>query len=113
MCSWPANPLSEGVSILYMVVTTHNPESCAFACEESRQKARSMGSRMEKVTKAHGISVQGAWANMAAHMNFMLFEAPSPHAIDDALRELDFITWNTTTIYHVVPIQQAIESLPK
>ena len=99
--------------MLYMVVTTHGPETCAFTNEESRQKARSMGARMEEVTKAHGISLQGAWANTAAHMNFMLFDAPSPHAIDDTLRELNFITWNTATIYHVVTIQEAIESLPK
>lgn len=97
--------------MLYMVVATHGPDTCAGFVEEYKKKAQTASSRMEEVAKAHGITPKGAWTGMIAHTTFILVDAPSGHAIQDLVRELEMQAWNTVVMYPVETLQEAMQKI--
>ena len=97
--------------MLYMVVATHGPDTCAGFVEEYKQKVLATGPRTEELAKAHGITRKGAWVGMMAHMTFMLVDAPSGHAIQDFVSEIELHSWNTVVMYPVETLQEAMQKL--
>ena len=97
--------------MLYMVVATHGPDTCAGFVEEYKQKALAAGPRMEEVAKAHGVTTKGSWVGMVAHTIFMLVDAPSGHAIQDFVSEVELHSWNTVVMYPVVTFQEAMQKI--
>ena len=97
--------------MLYMVIATHGPDTCAGFVEEYKQKALAAGSRMEEVAKAHGVTMKGAWTGMVAHTTFMLIDAPGGHAIQDFVEEQELQAWNTVVMYPVETLQEAMQKI--
>jgi hypothetical protein len=97
--------------MLHMVVATHGPETCAVVVPEVREKALSASQRMGEVTKALGITVQGAWANMPGHTLYFLLDAPNAHVVNQMAVELHFMDWSTWVVNPVIELQQATEKL--
>ncbi len=97
--------------MLSMVVATHGPDTCAGFVEEIKQKVVAMGPRMEGVAKAHGVTMKGAWTGMVAHTTFMLVDAPSGHAIQDFLAEIELHSWNTVVMYPVETLQEVMQKI--
>ena len=89
--------------MLYMVVNTHNPESCAF---RSHADAAALMEPWDRFTgglaAANGLTVRGSWINRPAHESFTLIDAPSPHAIDDVLAEAGVIGRTHTRVLSVI-----------
>jgi hypothetical protein len=100
-----------GAKMLYMVVATHGPDTCAGFVEEAKQKMRAMAPRMEEIAKAHGVTMKGAWTAMVAHTTFMLVDAPGGHTIQDFVAELELQAWNTIVMYPVETLQEAMQKV--
>lgn len=97
--------------MLYIVVATHGPDTCAGFVEEYKQKALAMGPKLEGVAKAHGVTIKGAWVAMVAHTSFILVDAPSGHAIQDLVAEIELHSWNTVVMYPVDTLQEAMQKI--
>jgi len=61
----------------------------------------------DQVAAARGIAIQGAWVNAPAHTTFMLVEAPNAHAVNDFVREIQLMAWNTITVHPVASMTEA------
>ena len=48
--------------------------------------------------------VQWAWTNLPGHASYFVLDAPNAHVINQALIELEVVTWNTCQVNLVVPI---------
>ncbi len=97
--------------MLYMIVATHGPDTCAGFVEEYKQKMQAMGPRMEEVAKAHGVTMKGAWTAMVAHTTFMVVDASGGHAIQDFVAELELHAWNTVVMYPVGTLQEVMQTI--
>lgn len=97
--------------MLHLVVATHGPETCAAVVPELREKALSAFQRMGEVTKALGITVQGAWTNMPGHTVYFLLDAPNAHVVNQMAVELHLMDWSTVVVNPVTTLQQGMERL--
>jgi hypothetical protein len=73
--------------MLYMIVNTHHPESCAYRSEEDASATVGAYENFERIAGEHGLKLQGSWINRPSHESFMILDAPDAHAIDTALIE--------------------------
>ncbi len=73
--------------MLYMIVNTHQPESCAYRSEADAAATVGAFDNFERIAGEAGLKVQGSWINRPAHEAFVLVDAPDAHAIDAALIE--------------------------
>jgi hypothetical protein len=94
--------------MLYMIVSTHSPDTCPLVNFTSMQKMVSANQRMADVSKALGITVQGSWTDMPAHTIYMLLDAPKPEVLGQMAMELHLIDWNTSVIHPVITMQEAM-----
>ena len=78
--------------MLQMVVMTHSPDTFAAVHPEIREKARSGMGQLAKVSKKHLVTVQGSWVDFPAHQFYLLADAPSAHAINEHMVELQFFS---------------------
>ncbi len=97
--------------MLYMTVSTHGPNTCPGVHEEFRQKALSIGPKMEEVASAHGCNVEGTWVARTSHTHYTLVDAPDAHAVESLIMELGIQDWNVTTIQPVLTIEEAMKEL--
>ena len=95
--------------MLHLVVATHSPETCAAVVPEWRDKALSAFQRMGEITKALGITPQGAWTNMPGHTTYFLLDAPNAHVVNQMAAELHLMDWNTVVVNPVMTLQEAME----
>jgi len=99
--------------MLHLVVATHGPETCAAVVPELKDKVLSNFQRMGEVTKALGITVQGAWTNMPGHTLYFLLDAPNAHVVNQMTMDLHLMDWNTVVVNPVTTLQEAIERAQK
>ncbi|MEE9198745.1 MAG: DUF3303 family protein [Dehalococcoidia bacterium] len=97
--------------MLYMVIATHGPETCAAVVDEAKKRALAMGPRMEEASKAHDCTIQGGWISRSNHTSYLLVEAPNAHAIEDTIWDLELAHWNTVAIHPVVTVEDAMKWL--
>lgn len=97
--------------MLYLVALHHSPEKCPGVSNEVRNRVLRMSANMEEVLQAHGCSFQAGWVSKSAHKTFTVIDAPDAHALDDAIVDLGLAVWNTTTIYPVITLEEAVEGL--
>jgi muconolactone delta-isomerase len=91
-----------------MATLLHGPENCAAVHPEIGAMARSGFGRMDAVATRHGVSVQGAWSNPTGHVFYVLADAPSAHAINAVMVELQLFHWNTVEIHPIVTVEEAL-----
>ncbi len=99
--------------MLYLTSLNHSPDKCPGVAIEIRDRAIRMAATMPEVLKTHGCTFQGGWVSKAAHLTFIMLDAPNAHAVDDALVDLGLAVWNTATIYPVITLEEAFEGLPE
>jgi hypothetical protein len=97
--------------MLHMVVATHTPESCPMNDASLAKKVLAANQRTAEVGKKLGVTVQGSWTNMPAHIIFMLVDAPNAHVLNQMSIELELMKWNTAIIYPVSTMQEAMATL--
>ena len=97
--------------MLHMVVNTHNPESCAFRNEENAKVVTAALDAFAKAAADVGATIEGFWANRSAHTFFILVEAPSAHAIDEAMVVAGLIGRTSTDIFPVMTMDEVKSAL--
>ena len=97
--------------MLYFVILNHGPESCPGVVNTVRDRVLQMSSTMDEVLQAHDCTFQGGWVSRSAHVTFALIDGPSGHAVDESMIDLGLAVWNTTTMYPVITLQEAVEGL--
>jgi hypothetical protein len=93
--------------MLHMVVNTDNAESCAFRSEQEAELLVGAIDRFQESAPEHGLTVQAAWVNRAAHEIFLLVDAPHAHAIEDALLNAGVVGRTHSRIMPIVAAEQA------
>lgn len=92
--------------MLYMIVNTHNAESCAFRSKADAVATAGAFDRLEQViAAADGLELRGSWINRPSHEAFVLVEATGAHAIDDAIVDSGIIGRTHTRVVSVLPTQ--------
>ena len=97
--------------MLHMVVNTHSAESCAFRNDENREKLTGGFNAMAEAASANGASLKEAWANMASHTIFALFEAPDAHVMDAVLRDAGVVGYTQSRVFAVNTMQTALDAV--
>jgi hypothetical protein len=95
--------------MLYMVIATHGPGTCAAYVEPYKQKAQKAFAEMDEVGKTHGITVKGSWVAWVAHTLYIVVDAPGGHAIQDFVGELELPAWNKVVMHPVDMLQAVME----
>ncbi len=91
-----------------MTVMSHGPDTCAAVHPEIGAMARSGFGQMDAAAARHGVSVQGAWSNPTGHVFYVLADAPSAHAINAMMVELQLFHWNTVEIHPIQTVEEAL-----
>ena len=94
--------------MLYMVISTHNPETCPMINAKSMEKMVYGSKHMAEVSKSLGITVQGSWTDMSAHTIYMLINAPKPETLGQMAMELHLMDWNISNAHPVITMQEAL-----
>ena len=68
---------------------------------------------MTEVSNKHGVNVMGFWVDPPAHQFYMLADAPSAHAINELMIELQLFHWNTVDIHAVKSVEESMPLLAK
>ncbi len=97
--------------MLHMIVNTHAPESCAFRSEANRDALLGGLTALSEAATAAGASLEGAWANRAAHTAFALIEAPDAHTVDEIVGTAGLIGWTDSRVFAVATLEQVAESV--
>jgi hypothetical protein len=88
--------------MLYMVVNTHNPESCAARGEDIERTFNPALERFEQGSDELGVKVIGSWLSRSLHELFVLIDAPNAHAIDDWVLDSGVLGWSDSRILPVI-----------
>ena len=72
---------------------------------------RSVESDRRVAATAAGASLEGAWANRAAHTAFALIEAPDAHTVDEIVGTAGLIGWPDSRVFAVATLEQVAESV--
>ena len=97
--------------MLYMAELNHSPQQCPGVALEIRDRVLRMSDTMDQVMQNHGCTFQGGWLGKSSHLTFVLIDAPSAHAVDDAMVDLGLAVWNTATIYPVITFEEGVAGL--
>jgi hypothetical protein len=96
--------------MLHMIVSTHNPESCAFRGKEEEELLNHAGDKFEESAPSRGLALKGSWVNRAAHEIFTLVDAPNAHVIEEALLAAGLVGRTHSRILPIVALEDAMET---
>ncbi|CAN5451113.1 hypothetical protein BH18ACT16_BH18ACT16_14870 [soil metagenome] len=96
--------------MLHMIVSTHNPESCAFRGKEEEELLNKAGEEFEESLPASDLALKGSWVNRAAHEIFMLVDAPNAHVIEEALLAAGLVGRTHSRVLPVVALEDAMNT---
>jgi hypothetical protein len=99
--------------MLHMLVARHGPQTCPAAVPEFNDKALFALKERDKVAKKLGISIEGAWANMPAHILYYVCDAPNAHVVNQLAVELKLMDWSTVTVSPVITFGEVKARLQK
>lgn len=97
---------------LYLTIQQHNPESCPVNNEKVKKIAINLMSKMEQLTKKHGIKVIGAWHSMEDHVVVMVYDVPSIEAMQKFMMEPEVLNFNAYQTSHtrlVTTLEEAMK----
>ncbi len=97
--------------MLHMVVATHGPDTCAAVVPEAAEMAKAGFQQIDEAAKKLGVTVQGTWTNMPAHILYILVDAPNAHVVSQLFRDIHLMDWNTVVVNPVITLQEAMGSL--
>lgn len=86
--------------MLHLVIARHTAESCPG--REGNEAIHPCLHQMDELIRERGIGVVGRWADPPAHVNYMVFDAPNAHLIQEVLMESGLASHTTTEIRPVL-----------
>jgi hypothetical protein len=86
--------------MLHMVIVRHTAESCPG--RPGNEAVIPCLQKMQELCDQRGIRAVGRWADPPAHLNWLVLEAESAHAITAVLMESGLASHTTTEIRPVL-----------
>lgn len=86
--------------MLHIVIVRHTPESCPGRPEN--QAIVPCVNRMQELIADRGLKTVGRWADPPGHVNYMVMDAPSAHAVQQVLMDSGLSAYTTTAVHAVV-----------
>ena len=90
--------------MLYMVISTHNPGSCPG--RPGNEAVHPCMHAMDEHIKEPNIRVVGRWADPAAHVSYMVFDAENAHVIQKTFMKSGLFAYTTTEIRPVLSMDE-------
>lgn len=100
--------------MLFLQTSRHSAESCPMHNEKVKKVFSDIMSKMEKLTKKHGIKLIGSWVSTPEHLSVMVYDAPSMEAMLKLSMEPEVMAWlsyNTTETRPVMTIEEVMKLL--
>ena len=86
--------------MLHLVIVRHSPESCPG--RPGNEAIHPCLQTMNDLFPERGVVTVGRWADPTAHVNYLVLDAPSAHAIQDVIMESQLMFHTTTEIRPVM-----------
>jgi uncharacterized protein with GYD domain len=102
-----------GGDMKHMIVNTHNAESCAFRSEEDGTAVAGGLDAFGKVAAELGMTIDHFWMSRAAHTFFIVVDAPTAHAIDEAVLRSGLMGRTRTEILPIHTMEQVRETVER
>ena len=83
-----------------MVIVRHTAESCPG--KPGNEAIHPCMNTMQELIAERGIGVVGRWADPAAHVNFLVLDAPNAHVIQEVMMSRGMAGHTTTDIRPVM-----------
>ena len=88
--------------MLHMVIVRHTAESCPG--RPGNEAIHPCLHTLDEMLASGEVKLVGRWADPPGHVNYMLLDAPSAHAITEMLMESGISAYTTSEIRPVVPM---------
>lgn len=82
--------------MLHMVIVRHTAESCPG--RPGNEAIHPCMNTMQELIAERGIGVVGRWADPAAHVNFLVLDAPNAHVIQEVMMSSGMAGHTTTEV---------------
>ena len=82
--------------MLHMVIVRHTAESCPG--RPGNEAIHPCMNSMQELITEHGIGVVGRWADPAAHVNYLVLDAPNAHVIQEVMMSSGMAGHTTTDV---------------
>jgi hypothetical protein len=86
--------------MLHLVIVSHSPESCPGRPENAAVVP--CLNRMQELVAERGIKTIGRWADPPAHVNYLVLDAPTAHAVQQVLMDSGLSAYTSTEVHAVV-----------
>ena len=86
--------------MLHMVIVRHTAESCPG--RPGNEAVHPCMNTMQELIAERGIGVVGRWADPAAHVNFLVLDAPNAHVIQEVMMSSGMAGHTTTDVRPVL-----------
>lgn len=86
--------------MLHMVIVRHTAESCPG--KPGNEDVHPCLHKLDELLQSRAVAVVGRWADPPAHVNYMVLDAVSSHAIQDLLMESGLANHTTSDIRPVL-----------
>ena len=86
--------------MLHMVIVRHTAESCPG--RPGNEAVHPCMNTMQELIAERGIGVVGRWADPAAHVNFLVLDAPNAHVIKEVMMSSGMAGHTTTDVRPVL-----------
>jgi hypothetical protein len=97
--------------MLFLQISKHSPESCPMHNEIVKKATADLMTKMDSLTKKHGIKVIGGWSSMPDHLIVVVYDAPSMEAMLKLQMEPEVMTWSGYHITETKPVMTLEESM--
>jgi len=98
----------------FLVISGHSPENCPMFNEKARKVVLQFVSKLDELSKKHGIKNLGGWDVYAEHLSVMVFEAPSLDAFQKFGMEPEIVALSAYVTYEIksaVSMEESIKML--
>ena len=86
--------------MLHMVTVRHSPESCPG--REGNEAIHPCLHALDQLFAEREVRIVGRWADPAAHINFLVLDAPNAHVIQEMFMQSGLFGHTTAEIRPVV-----------
>jgi hypothetical protein len=62
---------------IFILISRHSPQNCPMFNEKARKAIMEYMSKIDGLTKKHGVKRLGSWSVHTEHLSFEVYEAPS------------------------------------
>ena len=93
-------PLGYAAGMLHMVIVKHSPESCPG--RPGNEDVIPCLQKLDALLLERQVKTVGRWADPPGHVNYLVLDAPSAHAILEVFMESGLASYTSTEVHPVL-----------